>query len=28
LRGKSQKWKYFNPDEVDAYAVLRGVRSA
>ena len=28
LRGKSQKWRYFNPEEVDAYAVLRGVKSA
>ena len=28
LRGKSQKWRYFDPQEVEAYAVQRGVRSA
>jgi predicted site-specific integrase-resolvase len=28
LRGKSQKWRYFNPTEVDDYAVRRGVKSA
>lgn len=28
LRGKSQKWRYFDPEEVEAYAVKRGVISA
>lgn len=28
LRGKSQMWRYFDPSEVETYAVKRGVKSA